>query len=255
MRFLAIGAHPDDIESGAAGTLARMKRAGHDVACLICTDGAKGTENVEEGPRLKEIRQGEQRAASRVIGVDEVFFLDYVDGELRADLPLRRDISRTIRLFKPDVVLSWDPSSYWFDDSGLNHPDHMAVGQEAAYAVYPSARDNLMFPELYEEGLPGFKTRELWMFGTNQPNLFIDIHATFSTKIEALSRHASQVNVNELAERMRERKRRSFRHYDNPITRALHEHPEYIESFRRIALDPIADLSERIAPAWIDDGE
>lgn len=253
MRFLAVGAHPDDIESNAAGTLARMKRAGHEVACLICTDGAKGSEKVEDGPRLKQIRQEEQRAASRVIGVDEVFFLDYVDGELRADLPLRRDISRIIRIFKPDVVLSWDPSSYWFGAYGLNHPDHMATGQETAYAVYPSARDNLMFPELYNEGLEGFKTRELWMFGTNQPNLFIDIGQTFDKKMEALSRHVSQVNVADLAERMRARLRRRYRAFSNPITQALQDHPEYVESFRRIALDPIEDLMTKIAPAWFDD--
>jgi len=221
MRFLAVGAHPDDIETNAAGTLARMKRAGHAIACLICTDGAKGS--------------------------------TVMDGELRADLPLRRDIARTIRIFKPDIVLGWDPSAYWHGDRGLNHPDHMAAGQETAYAVYPSARDNLMFPELYQEGLEGFKTRELWMFGTNQPNLFIDISETFSTKLEALSRHASQVNIEQFAQRMRERRRRTYRHYDNPITQSLRDHPEHIESFRRIALDPIPDLMERISPAWVED--
>jgi len=253
MRFLAVGAHPDDIETNAAGTLARMKRAGHAIACLICTDGAKGSTQMDDGPRLKAIRQEEQRAASRVIGVDEVFFLDHVDGEMRADLPLRRDIARTIRIFKPDIVLGWDPSAYWHGDRGLNHPDHMAAGQETAYAVYPSARDNLMFPELYNEGLEGFKTRELWMFGTNQPNLFIDISETFSTKLEALSRHASQVNIEQFAQRMRERRRRTYQHYDNPITQSLREHPEHIESFRRIALDPIPDLIDTIAPAWVED--
>lgn len=254
MKFLAVGAHPDDIESNAGGILTRLKHLGHEVGYVICTDGSKGSTIMEDGQHLKGTRQREQQGAGAVIGVDKFFFFDFVDGELEAGLKLRFEIVKAIREFQPDVVLSWDPSSYWLGDFAMNHPDHMAVGRETAYAVYPSARDNLMFPELYRQGLPGFKTRELWMFGSNHPNFFIDVHAEFGTKIEALGRHASQVAPDTFVQGMHVKNAWLCRDFVNSVTADLREHPEYIEAFRRVALDPIADLIASLGKTFVVTG-
>ena len=123
------------------------------------------------------------------------------DGELVADIKLREKIVRMIRTHRPDVIITHDP----FRPYAL-HPDHRAVGPATTDAVYPTARDPLYFPEHLQEGLEPHKTAEVWFFGAEAPDLFIDITDTFDTKIEALNAHASQVGDGiEIAERVRDR--------------------------------------------------
>lgn len=250
MRFLAVAAHPDDIEFNAGGTLVQLVRRGWAGSFLVCTDGSKGTKTPEQAIALKERRRQEQQAAAELLGVTDVHFLDFVDGELTSDLTLRKAIVEVIRRVRPTVVLSWDPMSRWIGDYGLNHPDHVAAGEATSYAVYPSARDNLMFPDLYATGLEGFNTQELWLWASNTPNLMVDVRAEFDKKVESLGAHGSQTDPRQVRQRLARMRTHLVRDYDNPLTREHAAHPEFLEAFRRVPLEPIGDLTQWLRAVW-----
>ena len=139
-RMLVIAAHPDDIEFVVAGTVAKWARAGSEVRYVLATSGDAGTH--QPGVRRQElarIREAEQRAAARVVGVEEVVFLGYPDGLVEPSLDLRRDLVREIRRFRPDTVVCFDPTRLFVAGSYINHPDHRAVGQAALDAISPTA--------------------------------------------------------------------------------------------------------------------
>ncbi|MDP8922638.1 MAG: PIG-L family deacetylase [Chloroflexota bacterium] len=191
---LVVVAHPDDAEFMAAGTLAKWAREGKDVNYVVCTAGDKGTSDPNMSPAaLAEIRRREQRAACDRIGANELVFLGYEDGVLQNTLQLRRDVVRMIRRFRPDVVVCQDPTSRWSAQGYLNHADHRAAGDATLDAVYPSARDPHVFPDLLKEGLQPHKVREVYVGGTNTPDVWIDIADTIDAKIAALRAHESQV--------------------------------------------------------------
>ena len=158
---LGIAAHPDDLDFGAAGTMARFVADGAEVHYLIITDGSKGSEDAAITPaELTKIRETEQHAAVKVIGGKSVTFLGYPDGELELTMQLKRDVVKVIRSVKPDVVVTMDPSMLYSADRGfINHPDHRAAGQAALDAVFPLARDHMAFPELFAEGYVPHKTK------------------------------------------------------------------------------------------------
>ncbi len=203
-RVLIVVAHPDDAEFSSAGTLARFAEEGFDVALVVCTSGDKGTDRRDISSReLAEMREAEQLEASRRLGVQTTEFLRGGDGELTPDLELRGKIVRMIRKHRPDIVITHDP----FRPYAL-HPDHRAVGTATVDAVYPTARDPLYFPEHLEEGFEPHKAAELWLYGSETPDKFIDISATVHRKVEALKAHKSQVGTAEtLDERIRDRAR------------------------------------------------
>lgn len=236
-RFLAVGAHPDDLESGAGGLMSMLVDNGWQGTYLLCTDGSKGARDAREAEDLAARRSAEQRQAAERIGISRVISLSYQDGELVSDLTLRADIVRAIRDVRPAVVITWDPSSYWIGDGGMNHPDHMACGEATCFAVYPAARNAMTFPELQEQGLGVHEVDELWLFGTNRPNAFLDISARRNQKDAALLAHASQVYTMGGQARARRRARWVVREYDNPITRRLQDRPECLEKFRRIVIE------------------
>ena len=151
-RAMVVVAHADDAEWGCAGTVARLCAEGWDVAYVICTDGSKGSDDPNmTGQRLVKMREEEQRDAARILGLSQVFFLGYPDAYLQSTLELRRDISRAIRIHRPDVLICMNPVRN-LDGSGyIDHPDHFASGDAAMGAVYPAARDRLTFPELLND--------------------------------------------------------------------------------------------------------
>jgi LmbE family N-acetylglucosaminyl deacetylase len=222
-RALVISAHPDDSEFGAGGTANLWSRDGWEFHYLICTDGSKGTENPEMTPdKLTPLRQEEQRAAASVLGVKEVSFLNYVDGEVRYDRELLRDIVRHIRVVKPYAVFTHDPNQI-VRNMFFNHPDHRAVGEMAIDAVYPIARNRPSFPELLEEGLQPYSVKEVYLWTASDVNFDVDISEVLETKIEALRQHASQFdNFGEMEQRVRQ-------FWKEPDGR-------YLERFRRIVL-------------------
>jgi LmbE family N-acetylglucosaminyl deacetylase len=149
------------------------------------------------------IRRDEQRAAAAEVGVNDVVFLGYPDGRLTPSIELRRDISRQIRLVRPDRLVCQSPDRLW-DRIGASHPDHLAAGEASVCAVYPDARNPFAHPELLAEGLEPHTVPEMWLMAAPDPNRAVDITDTFDRKLAALHRHRSQVGEGEwLEERIR----------------------------------------------------
>jgi LmbE family N-acetylglucosaminyl deacetylase len=193
---LGIAAHPDDLDYYAGGSMAAFARQGAAVYYLILTDGGKGSEDRTMKPEvLRDIRRGEQRKAGEILGLKDVYFLDYPDGALENTLAVKREIVKTIRTVKPDVVVALDPSVVYSAQEGfINHPDHRAAGQAALDAVYPLARDHLSLPELLAEGHEPHKTKTVLLirYGLEGTSYAVDISDTLELKLQALSAHASQ---------------------------------------------------------------
>jgi LmbE family N-acetylglucosaminyl deacetylase len=204
-RVLVVAAHPDDIDFGAAGTVATWVKAGLEVTYLLVTRGDAG--GFDETPRdeMPLLREAEQRAAAAALGVTGVEFLDgYADGTLTPSLPLRRDITRIIRRVRPDRVLTSSPLRRWERIAGPSHPDHLAVGEATTCAIYPDARNPFAFPELLrEEELEPWVVREVWYHGGPSPDHAVDITATYSQKVAAILAHTTQTSHVDIEARMR----------------------------------------------------
>ncbi|HLT10494.1 MAG TPA: PIG-L deacetylase family protein [Micromonosporaceae bacterium] len=193
-RVLGVFAHPDDVDFGAGGTVARWIADGLQVAYLIVTRGDAG--GFDDTPRetMPALREAEQRAAAEELGVAEVDFLDgYADGTLTPSIELRRDITRAIRRFRPDRILTTSPLRRWERIAGPSHPDHLAVGEATTCAIYPDARNPFAHPELARDGLEPWVVREVWFMGGPNPDHVIDVTDTYPAKLAALRRHVSQV--------------------------------------------------------------
>ncbi|HZT65300.1 MAG TPA: PIG-L deacetylase family protein [Acidimicrobiales bacterium] len=192
-RILVVVAHPDDVDFGSGGTIASWTSEGIDVAYCIITNGdAGGFDPSVPRWEMAEIRQAEQRAAAKVLGVEEIFFLGYPDGRLGVTLELRRDISRVIRQVRPDRVLCQCPERN-FGRIYASHPDHLAAGEATLCAVYPDARNPFAHPELLEEGLEAYSVPEVWMMGGPQIDTYVDTTDHLDSKVAALLCHASQI--------------------------------------------------------------
>jgi LmbE family N-acetylglucosaminyl deacetylase len=204
-RILVITAHPDDVDFGAAGTIAQWTDSGIEVSYCIVTNGDAGGSDPSIGrAEMATLRQAEQTAAAKQVGVHDLHFLGYPDGQVEATLGLRRDLSRIIRLLKPQRVVSPSPDRN-YARVGTSHPDHRAVGSAALDAVYPDSRNMFAFPELLsEEKLEPWTVSEVWISGGPTPTNYVDITETFARKIAALRCHASQIsNPDGLEQRLR----------------------------------------------------
>ncbi len=194
-RLLAIGAHPDDIDVTASGTIAAWVQQGAHVEYLVVTDGGKGSADPAMSPDvLRKIRADEQQAAIEILGVQKVHFLDYKDGELEVSMELKKDIVRSIRQVKPDTVITLDPTMVYSSQLGIiNHPDHRAVGQATLDAIFPLARDRLSFPDLLsEEQLEPHKVAHVLLIHFDKHDCLVDISGTLDLKLAALAQHKSQ---------------------------------------------------------------
>jgi LmbE family N-acetylglucosaminyl deacetylase len=193
-RVLAIYAHPDDPEISAGGTLARWATAGSEVHILITTRGDKGSSDPStDTDALAQIRKRESLAAARVLGVAGVLHLDHPDGDLPDDRTLRGELVRHVRLYRPDVVLCPDPTAVFFGEGYINHRDHRVTGWAAIDAVAPASGNPHYFPELRGEGLDVHTPNAIYLSGTHEPNVWVDIAGSIDRKIEALLCHASQL--------------------------------------------------------------
>ncbi len=205
-RAMVVVAHPDDAEWGCAGTVAKWCAEGWEVVYVLCTDGSKGSEDLEmTSGRLVEIRKQEQLNAGKVLGVKDIVFLGYEDSMLEPTLELRRDIAREIRRHRPDVLICMNPVRSVDGEGYLGHPDHFASGEAALAAVFPSSRDRLTFPELLREGLEPHKVKEVWMmFHSDTADRFVDVSGHMDTAVEALKQHHTQVSEEEAEIDMRQ---------------------------------------------------
>ena len=192
---LGVGAHPDDLDFMAGGSLATFAAQGAKVYYLILTDGSRGSADLSaDSQALVATRKAEQDAAVKATGAAGSEFLDYTDGQLEITMELKKDIIRVIRKLKPDVVITFDPSMFYFAAQGfINHPDHRAAGQATLDAVFPLARDHLSFPELLEEGYAPHKVKTVLLSNFEKQDFFIDISDTIDAKIAALAAHTSQM--------------------------------------------------------------
>jgi len=204
-RVLVTCAHPDDVDFACSATVATFVAHGIEVAYCIATDGeAGGNDRAQPRGEMAEIRRTEQTAAAAVVGVTDITFLGHPDGALAPTLELRRDFSRVIRRFKPDLVIGQSPDRRW-DVIYASHPDHLAAGEAVVDAVYPDSRNPFAHPELLEEGFEPHTVPSLWISTAPGTNLAVDITDTIDKKIAALACHESQgANGPQTAERMRD---------------------------------------------------
>jgi LmbE family N-acetylglucosaminyl deacetylase len=193
-RVLVIVAHPDDVDFGAAGTVARWTDAGIDVVYCLVTDGdAGGSDQSISRPDMATLRRYEQTEAAARVGVRDLRFLGYPDGRVEPTLGLRKDLARVIRQVRPDRVICPSPERDYVRP-GISHPDHRAVGSAALDAVYPDARNPFAFADLLaEEGLEAWTVPEVWISGSSTPTHYVDVTKTFPRKMAALRAHVSQV--------------------------------------------------------------
>jgi LmbE family N-acetylglucosaminyl deacetylase len=196
-RAMSIHAHPDDQEFTVAGTLAKWSGAGCDVISVVITSGDAGSNDPSHDaaykPALARLREGEQNAANEILGIKQTIYMHYPDGELEPTLALRKELTKLIRTYKPDVVVTGDPQAVFYGNGYINHPDHRAAAQAATYAVFPSAGSRLLFAELLKEGFEPHNVKRLYLHGPEKPDTWVDISETIDAKLAALKKHASQL--------------------------------------------------------------
>lgn len=227
-RGMVVVAHADDAEFGCSGTVAKLCAGGWEMVYVMCTDGSKGSSDREITQReLASIRRKEQQNAGKTLGLKDVVFLDYEDSMLQPTLELRKDIAREIRRHKPDVLITMSPMRNLDGGWGIGHPDHIAAGEAALQAVFPTARDHMTFPDLLDAGFEPHKVAEVWIMGHSQPDLYIDVSEHMDTSVAALMQHKSQMNGRDEAwahDAMRQWRRE----------RAIGKGMQYAEAFKRI---------------------
>ena len=189
IRVMVVTPHPDDAEIGAGGTIASWINQEREVIYVVCTNGDKGSSDLDmTSERLAKIREQEQREAAKLLGVSEIIFLGHPDGGLEDTPAFRGELVRLIRKHRPDMVITADPYRRY-----LWHRDHRITSIVTLDAIFPYARDHLSYPEHIAEGLAPHKVKEVYFWGSEEPDTFIDITETFSLKLAAIMCHDSQV--------------------------------------------------------------
>lgn len=203
-RVLVVTAHPDDVDFGFGGTAALLAQSGVRVTYCVITDGdAGGFDPDVPRSEIPAIRRAEQIAAAAAVGVNDVRYLGYKDGELTVTHDLRRDISRVIRQVRPQRLVIQSPDRNW-ERLAASHPDHLAAGEAAMQALYPDSRNPFAHPTLLnDEGLEAWSVPETWVFATDKPNHWVDVTDVFELKLDALRAHESQTAHLELEPMLR----------------------------------------------------
>ena len=218
---MVVTPHPDDAEFGVAGSVARWVREGKKVLYVVCTNGDKGTSDPDLKPeKLAKIREEEQLAAARLLGVKEVIFLRHPDQGLEDTPEFRKELVRVIRMYRPDIVVTADPYRRY-----IWHRDHRIAAQVTLDAIFPYARDVHSYPDLLQEGLQPHRVQEILFWGSTDTNYRLDITDTFDIKMEALACHKSQIPPDrfpEMKERIRERYRLMAEGEDFELAEAFH---------------------------------
>ena len=228
-KILVILAHPDDPEFFCGAAIAHWVESGHEVNYLLLTTGQRGSQDPTMSiSDIGALRKVEQNRAAEILGVNQVKFLDYLDGDLIPDLALRQRIIREIRLEKPDIVVSCDPQNLFPVMGRVNHPDHRAAGQVVVDAIFPASGNPCYH---LDESISGanipHQVEELWLSVTNQPNIALVLTDYLEKKIAAIFEHKSQIRSTESEFRDRYRSRYEV------IPGS--ENPEYLEKFLRVS--------------------
>lgn len=230
MNIQVIVAHPDDPEFFCGGSIARWVQEGHHVEYLIVTSGDKGSDDPRMTPwLLVETRREEQRKAGAVLGVRDIVFLAYPDGELFNTHDLQRDIVREIRRARPDRIVTLDPLTLHWGARGINHRDHRTIGNAVNDAIFPGSNSRFYFTELLADGYLPHPPREVYYAGPTSPNLWIDVSAVIDLKAQAICQHVSQVkepDAAKVADRLR----------SNLFRMTADGQVHYWEAFRHVSL-------------------
>jgi LmbE family N-acetylglucosaminyl deacetylase len=228
-KALIVGSHPDDAEFTAGGTIAKWTAEGREVVLVIVTNGSAGSNDpAVERDWLIETRRKEQEAAAEVLGISEVVWLGYEDGYVEDSHELRRDLIREMRRFKAEVVIGPDPSTFYFEQRYVNHPDHRHTGEAFLAAVNPGASTTPLYrPELHDKGFEPYDIKACLLSVTTKPDYFVDVTAFMDRKIAALVAHHTQVgHWTNVGKRVREMSRFM-------ATAAAAEY-EYAEAFKAL---------------------
>jgi LmbE family N-acetylglucosaminyl deacetylase len=196
-RAMSIHAHPDDQEFTVGGTLAKWARAGCEIITVCITSGGAGSNKYTPPDMTRRalvaIREEEQREAGRILGVKDTIFLGHEDGMLEPSIALRKELTRLIRRFQPEAVLTGDPSMRFYGSTYMNHPDHRVAADVALDAVFPSAGTRLIFPELLDVGLEPHEVHQVYIHGAERADTYVDISEVLDVKVAALRAHKSQM--------------------------------------------------------------
>lgn len=192
-RALVVVAHPDDVDFGLGGTVARWTDTGVKVTyCMVTSGDAGGFDPSVPRNQIASIREAEQRAAAATVGVSDVRFLGYPDGRLEVSLDLRRDIARVIREVRPQRLVCQSPERHMVR-MPASHPDHLAAGEAALCAMYPDARNPFAFADVLGD-IEAWTVPETWVIGSERVNHYVDVTGTFERKKAALLEHKSQIS-------------------------------------------------------------
>ncbi len=225
---LAVTPHPDDCEGGCGGALAKwVQEFGTEAVVVMCTNGNKGTQERDLTPeRLAAIREEEQLAASEIVGAKEVVFLRYPDGGLEDTLQFRSQVVREIRRHRPDVIMCIDP----YRSTSHTHRDHRMSGRVAIDSAFTYAWSYQHFPEqITEEGLQPHMVEEAYMWGSESPDVFVEIGGYLEAKTLSLEAHSSQMSPVTTEERLSRISNNATRYSEQVGV-------EFTEAFRRIRL-------------------
>lgn len=234
-RVMGVGAHPDDLEWYAGATIAKLAREGAEITYVICTDGDRGSYDPDANPhQLAAQRRIEQEQAAASLGIAQVIFLGYHDGELEPNAELRRQLATLYRKHRPELLLTFDPWKRY-----ELHPDHLAAGRVALDARLV-AKMPLFYPELGAQGIQAWAIPELWLFNADAPNHFVDVSDTLDAQLRALAQHRSQTIVWDDAARSFIRD--TAREYGKSIG------VEYAQVFRRIVIEGALILAQGTYP-------
>lgn len=227
-RALVIMAHPDDIEFTCGGTVAALADDGWQVAFCLVTSGDKGSKDPNLSPAdLAALREAEQQAAAAELGVQRCIFLRWPDGFVEDGPELRAALVRVVRETCPELLITWDGYR------GFNHRDHRTVGLAALDAVFPLARNPNTYAEQLTDGLEPHRVNTVLLAGAREPNYWVDVSDQLERRIDALFRHATQVqalNREEMAKRMAQRQKRA----------AAEGRVPWAESFRRLTFGDVS---------------
>lgn len=189
-KILVISAHPDDPELSCGGSVAKWTTEGKEVAYVICTDGNKGSKDLEMNPyQLAALREQEQAAAAHILDVQRVIFLRHTDGELETYSLLKAELALLIRHIKPELVITHDPWRPY-----LIHPDHRAVGIAVTDAIV-AARDHLFFPAFLAIGLDAHRPKAIYYTFPEKPDIIVDISGFIEIKLRAIAQHRTQIET------------------------------------------------------------
>jgi LmbE family N-acetylglucosaminyl deacetylase len=196
---LCVFAHPDDAEIAAGGTMARWCTEGRAVHLLVLTNGDRGSSDpAQDRAELARTRLEETRSAGKYLGLAGTTIFDVPDGELENTPEIRARVARVVREIRPGIVLSCDPTVWFFGNQYFNHSDHRTAGAIMLDAVFPGAGNPLYFADQIAEGLEAWNVPEIWLGWTLEPNHHQDVSGHIEAKVAALALHASQVQGNML---------------------------------------------------------